>query len=166
MNIINNKKIICITGTVWTFNKDAPRFKLQLAGFTRPKWFSTGRPVSDANFYPISETDYHQAISSNKVLAHMEYGGLHVGIMKSDFDDALKTSHSGVLIVGFPEIISQIASTYPSTRVFAYKQQGSDLSRYLGESVKHHQLTRLDIDAMKQSDWKRATETIKEIVNL
>ena len=98
-------------------------------GFIRPIWFTTGRTTSDAGFETISTGAYHRACAKSEVLAHTDYGGFFSGIMKKDFEDAAIGARIGVLVVGFPEVVAQIAVALPRTVVFALK--GIDRSEQL-----------------------------------
>jgi hypothetical protein len=147
------KKIVCITGTVWTGGRSAPRRMLIRDGFVRPIWFTTGRAVSDAEYEVIPKGEYHLALGASKVLAHMEYGGDFVGLLKQDFEDAAVGSQTGVLVVGFPEIVAQIAEALPETVVFALKDQGMALSDHLAGAESRGQLHRLDVDVLAPGAW-------------
>ena len=50
MKIPREKKVVCITGTVWTGSREAPRRMLVRDGFVRPIWFTTGHGISDAQY--------------------------------------------------------------------------------------------------------------------
>lgn len=156
MNIPAAKKIACITGTVWTGGRTAPRRMLVRDGFLRPIWFTTGRPVSDADFERVSSSAFHMACAESKVLAHTKYGGDFVGILKEDFEDALVGAQIGVLVVGFPEIVAQIAREFPQAAVFAFKAQDMELSEHLGEATRSGQVHRLDLDVLEPGAWDDA----------
>jgi guanylate kinase len=159
-----NKKIVCITGSLWTHKHDAPRHLLVKEGFIRPRWFSTGRTFNDANYEFISETSFHLAQAESKVLAHLEYGGVVVGIMMDKFQQALEEAPVGVLVVGFPEIIAQIADNYSQAIVFAFKPEGAELSEYLETARKMRQLHRIDIDVLEIGAWDEVMDKIQTIV--
>jgi len=164
MEIPNNKKIVCFTGSVWTGKHDAPRHMLIKHGYVRPKWFTTGRPLSDAHYYPISEVEYHKATAESRVLAHMKYGGIYTGILKNDFRDAVNAAKKGVLVVGFQEIVAQMAKMFPQIVIFAFKQQGIELSDHLNEAVRNRQVHRLNIDVLKDGAWNEVMENIQDVV--
>lgn len=166
MKIPHNKKIVCITGSVWTGKHDAPRHMLVKDGFVRPKWFTTGRSLSDADSQFISAADYHQAFTDSNVLAHMRYAGVDTGILKTDFQYALDESQAGVLVVGFQEIVAQIAKMIPQTIIFALKQQGTELSDHLDEAEKHRQLHRLDVDVLETGAWEDVLGHIHDVLKL
>ena len=159
-----NKKIVCITGSLWTHKHDAPRHLLVKEGFVRPQWFTTGRTLTDANYDHISDVSYQLALAESKVLAHLEYGGDVVGIMRKDFDQAVEEAKAGVLVVGFPEIIAQIAENYSNAVVFAFKPEGSELSSHLDQARRKRQLHRIDIDVLETGAWDKVMAKINEIV--
>ncbi len=166
MNIPSDKKIACITGTVWTGARNAPRRMLAREGFVRPIWFTTGRSLSDAEYDRISAAEYHLARANSKVLAYMEYGGDHVGIMTDDFEDAAIGSRIGVLVAGFPEIVAQVAGALPQTIIFALKDEGMELSPDLAEAAKNGQLHRIDVDKFALHTWNRVHEEMVRILGL
>jgi len=166
LKIPNNKKIVCITGSVWTGKQDAPRHMLVKEGFVRPQWFTTGRALSDVNSRFISAADYHQAFTDENVLAHMRYSGVDTGILKTDFQDAMDEAETGVLVVGFQEIVAQVAKVIPQTVIFALKQEGAELSDHLDEAEKNRQLHRLDVDVLETGAWEDVLESIHEKLKL
>lgn len=166
MKIPNNKKIVCITGSVWTGKQDAPRHMLVKQGFVRPQWFTTGRVLSEVNSRFISAADYHQAFADSNVLAHMSYAGVDTGILNADFHEAMHEAQVGVLVVGFQEIVAQIAKVIPQTVIFALKQQGTELSEHLDEAEKNRQLHRLDVDVLETGAWEDVLESIHEKLKL
>jgi hypothetical protein len=166
MNIPPAKKIVCITGTVWTGSRSAPRRMLVREGLLRPIWFTTGRPVSDAQYEVISKTDYHLAQADSEVLAQMKYGGDFVGILKQDFEDAAIGAQVGVLVAGFPEIVAQIAKALPQAVIFALKGRGMKLSDHLGESARSGQLHRLDVNVLEPGAWSDVHLSILRTIGL
>jgi len=166
VNIPPTKKIVCITGTVWTGGRSAPRRMLVREGLLRPIWFTTGRPVSDAQYEVISTADYHLAQADSEVLAHMKHGGDFVGILKQDFEDAAIGAQVGVLVAGFPEIVAQIAKAFPQAVVFALKEQSMELSDHLGEAARSGQLHRLDVDVLAPGAWRDVHQTILRTLGL
>lgn len=166
MNIPPSKKIVCLTGTVWTGARSAPRRILVRDGFLRPIWFTTGRPVSDAQYEVISTAKYHLACAESKVLAHTEYGGDFVGILKQDFEDAAIGSQIGVLVAGFPEIVAQIAEAFPQACVFALKDKNTELSDHLAKAASSGQLHRLDINVLEPGAWSDVHENMLKVLNL
>jgi hypothetical protein len=148
-----SKRIVCITGTVWTGSRSAPRRLLIRDGFLRPIWFTTGRPVTDAEYEVISTAEFHLASAESRVLAQAKHGGDFVGILKQDFEDAVVGSQAGVLVAGFPEIVAQVAKEHPQAVVFALKGPGSELSDHLAEAARGGQLHRLDVDVLEPGSW-------------
>jgi hypothetical protein len=160
----SNKKIVCITGSLWTHKHDAPRHLLVNKGFIRPRWFTTGRAFNDADYEHLSEASFHLALAESKVLAHMEYSGVVAGIMKDKFQQALEGAAVGILVVGFPEIIAQIADDYSQAIVFAFKPEGSELSQHLEQTRKKGQLHRIDIDVLEAGAWDKVIDKIQTVV--
>jgi len=166
VNIPLTKKIVCITGTVWTGSRSAPRRMLVREGLLRPIWFTTGRPVSDAQYEVISTADYHLAQADSEVLAQMKHGGDFAGIFKQDFEDAAIGAQVGVLVVGFPEIVAQIAKAFPQTVVFALKEQSMELSDHLGAAARSGQLHRLDVNVLEPGAWSDVHQRILHTLGL
>jgi len=166
VNIPLDKKIACITGTVWTHGRKAPRRMLVREGFIRPIWFTTGRKINDADYETISTGKYHQAHAQSEVLAYTDYGGFFSGIMKKDFEDAAIGARIGVLAVGFPEVIAQIARALPQTVVFTLKDEQMELSDHLSDAASTGQLHRIDVDILEVGAWDSVHERMREILGL
>jgi len=166
VNIPLDKKIACITGTVWTHGRKAPRRMLVREGFIRPIWFTTGRTISDADFEAISTASYHRARAQSEVLAHTDYGGFFSGIMEKDFEDAAIGARCGVLAVGFPEVVAQIARALPQTVVFALKDERMELSDHLSDAASTGQLHRIDVDILETGAWDRVHERMRQVLGL
>ena len=96
MHIPSNKKVVCITGSVWTGSRVAPRRMLVKDGFLRPTWFTTGRPLTDAEYRHVSVAQFHLTNAEKNVLAHIEYAGGVVGVMREDFESAMVNAEKGV----------------------------------------------------------------------
>ena len=161
---LSAKKVVCITGSLWTHKHDAPRHLLVKEGFMRPRWFTTGRALHDADYKAISKTSFQLAQAESSVLAFMKYGQVFTGILKDDFQKALEESDSGVLVVGFPEVIAQVAENYLQAKVFAFKPEGSDLSESLDPANKRGQLHRIDIDVLETGAWDEVMAEIKAAI--
>jgi hypothetical protein len=166
VNIPPSKKVVCITGTIWTGGRSAPRRLLVRDGLLRPIWFTTGRPVTDAEYEVISTAEFHLALAESRVLAHTEHGGDFAGILKQDFEDALLGSQVGVLVAAFPEIVAQVAKQYPQAVVFALKGQGSELSDHLAEAARSGQVQRLDVDVLKPGAWGEVHDVMLRALGL
>lgn len=164
MQIPGNKKVVCITGSVWTGSRSAPRRMLVKDGFLRPVWFTTGRPMNDAQYRQISKTQFHLARAKKNVIAHIDYRGSFIGVMRDDFETAMAAAKLGVLVVGPPEIAAQLAAQLPAAMVFTLKDVGMDLSRHLEEAQRSGQLHRVDVDVLAPSAWTKANESIAEII--
>ncbi len=166
MNPTTAKKIVCITGTVWTGSRSAPRRMLVKDGFVRPRWFTTGRPLTDAQYRVISSTDYHLARARDKVLVSTKYAGDFIGIMVEDFEDAANESGVGVLVVGPPEIAAQLARNRPAAQVFALKDKTMTLSPRLAEAQARGQVRRLDVDVFQPDAWTEVHQIMLNTLGL
>ena len=166
MHMPNNKKIVCITGSVWTGSRSAPRRMLVKDGFLRPAWFTTGRPLTDAEYHQITVTRFHLENAAGNLLVYTEYGGSFVGIMREDYQSAMDNAEQGVLVVGPPEIASQLAAAIPETIVFSFKDPGMDLSEFDGEAHLRGQLHRIDVDVLEPGAWKAVYRSMMEIIGL
>ena len=166
MTLDTAKKIVCITGTLWTGSRSAPRRMLVKDGFLRPRWFTTGRPLNDAEYKVISSTEYHIARADDKVLVSTKYAGDFIGVMVEDFEDAANRSDVGVLVVGPPEIAAQLASHIPVAVVFALKDKGMTLSPRLAAAKATGQLRRLDVDVLKPNAWTEAHRIMLDTLGL
>lgn len=161
-----NKKVVCITGSVWTGSRSAPRRLLVKDGFRRPTWFTTGRPLTDAQYRQISTTQFHLARAKKNVIAYIAYRGSFIGIMRNDFEAAMAAASQGVLVVGPPEIAAQLAARIPEARVFSLKGQGMELSGHLDEAQRNGQLHRIDVDALAPSAWTDVHNRMAEVIGL
>ena len=153
MIVPGNKNVVCITGNVWSGRSNAPRRLLVKDGFGRPTWFTTGRRVTDAEYYSISSTDFHLHNADKKVLAYLEFGGAFVGILKHEFDAILQASVRGALIVGPQEIAAQVADAIPQTIVFTLKDEMMEVSPLLDDANRRGQLHRVDVDMLAPGAW-------------
>jgi len=166
VKLTHDKQTVCVTGTVWTGGRSAPRRMLVRDGFVRPIWFTTGRAVTDALYEVIPQIEYHLALAGSQVLARMAYGGGVVGIMKQDFEDAFVGSRAGVLVVGFPEIVAQIAEAIPETIVFVLKEKSMGLSDHLAGAASRGQLHRLDVDVLAPGAWTEVHRRMTQVLGL
>ena len=164
MQIPSEKKLVCVTGSVWTGSRSAPRRMLVKDGFRRPNWFTTGRPMTHAHYRQISSTQFHLARARKKVVAHLAYRGSHIGVMRDDFETAMAAAKLGVLIVGPPEIAAQIAAVSPRALVFSLKDQGMDLSEHLAQAQDNGQLHRIDVDVLAPGAWTQVHDVMAEII--
>ncbi len=166
MQIQGNKKVVYITGSVWTGADDAPRHILTKDGFVRPIWFTTGRPLNDAEYRQVSATQFHMAKAEEKVLAHIEYRASFIGVMLKDFEAAMASAERGVLMVGPPEIAAQVAAAIPATILFSLKAEGMDLSKHLSDAQRTGQLHRLDVDVLEPGAWSKVHRTMLEVIGI
>ena len=166
MEIPINKKLVCITGSVWTGSRSAPRRLLVKNGFLRPVWFTTRGPINDAGYKHLSETEFHLHNANANILAHIEYGGDYVGILKQEMESAMQQSERGALVVGPHEIAAQIAAALPRTIVFTLKEKDMALSPKLNEVQKQGQLHRIDVDVLQPGAWTDAYVLICEKLGL
>ena len=86
-------------------------------------------------------------------------GGLGLALLCLPFAGIIGTPLG--YVVGFQEIVAQIAHEFPQTVVFAFKPQGSELSKHLNEAVKRHQVQRLDVDVLETGAWEEVMTIIK-----
>ena len=166
MSEFENKKIVCVTGSVWTGSRSAPRRLLVRDGFVRPNWFTTGRPISDAQYRQISVGQFHLALAKKNVLAHIRYRGSFIGIMRDDFEAAMSKSSQGVLVVGPPEIAAQMATRFPRAKVFALKGPRTTMSAHLDAAAQSGQLHRVDVDVLAPGAWTNVHTEMLEIIGL
>ena len=166
MNIPSTKKVVCITGSVWTGSRSAPRRMLIKDGFLRPSWFTTDRRLTDADYGHISETEFHLANAEQRVLAYIEYAGSFIGVMREDFESAAATAERGVLIVGPPEIAAQFAAVVPQIIVFALKDVEMQLSKHLEEAKRAGQLHRIDVDVLAPGAWTEVYRSMMAVMGL
>ncbi len=166
MHIPSNKKVVCITGSVWTGGQSAPRHMLVKDGFLRPVWFTTGRPLTDAEYFHISETQFHLANAEKEVLAHIEYGGSFVGVMREAFESAIANAETGILLVGPPEIVAQLAGKIPQAIIFSFKDTEMDLSKYSDDADRAGQLHRIDVDVLEPGAWSAVYRSMMDIIGL
>lgn len=153
MIIPGNKHLVCITGNVWSGARNTPSKLLVKEGFERPTWFTTGQRVTDAEYIQVSSTDFHMSNADDQVLAHMEFGGAIVGILKQEMENILGSSQLGALVVGPQEIASQVAEAVPQTIVFSLKGETMELSPHLDEANKRGQVHRVDVDVLVPGAW-------------
>lgn len=166
MGIPTNKKLVCITGSVWTGSRSAPRRLLAKNGFLRPIWFTTRGRINDAGYRHLSETEFHLQNAGGEILAHIRYGGDYVGILKRELESALHESERGALVVGPQEIAAQIAAALPRTVVFTLKEKDMTLSPKLKEVQNQGQLHRIDVDVLQPGAWTDAYALICEKLGL
>ena len=165
LKIPEDKRIICITGSVWTGSRRAPRHLLVKEGYVRPKWFTTAYRITDAEYRYISETDFHLARAEDGVFVHITHGGDFVGIMKQAFETALAASRRGVLVVGPQELAAQVAAAIPRALVFTLKETPMQLSPHLTGAEQRGQLHRLDVDVLAPGAWAEVHRSMVEILD-
>ena len=153
MIIPGNKQVVCVTGNVWSGARNTPRKLLVKDGFQRPTWFTTGRRITDAEYVHVSKTDFHLSVAGEKVLAHMEFGGAIVGILKRELEKILEASSRGALVVGPQEIAARVAGAIPQAIVFSLKDEMMDLSPLLEDANQRGQVHRVDVDVLEPGAW-------------
>jgi hypothetical protein len=166
MNDPTNKRIVCITGTVWTGSNSAPRKLLVKDGFERPGWFTTGHTITDAEYRHVSHARFHQAVANDEVLVHTPYGSDQVGILRKDFQDALENSKLGVLIVGPQEIVAQIAQLKEHAEIFVLKMESMNLSHHLTDIELGGRLHRVDVDFSRAGAWSKVHTYMLQVLGL
>jgi len=159
-----NKKTVCITGSVWSGRRSAPRHMLVKDGFKRPLWFTTDRPVNDAQYRRISTSKFHLANSLGEVLVSTHYGSSFVGVMREDYEEALAAAERGVLIVGPPEIAAALAEALPQSIIFALKDAQMDLSEHLEQTKEQGRLHRIDVDVLAPGAWTEVHRMMLETI--
>jgi len=166
MDIPSNKKVVCITGNVWTGRRAAPRHMLVKEGFIRPVWFTTDRKVSDASYVSISDGAFHLANANDEILAHFKYGGSWVGVTWEAFISAMERAEKGALLVGPHQMAAQLASRISRTIVFSLKNPSMDLSPHVKEALGRGQLHRIDVDVFEPDAWTKVDAKILDILGL
>lgn len=166
MIIPGSKQVVCITGNVWSGARNAPRKLLIKEGYQRPTWFTTGRRVTDAAYVRVTRTDFHLNAAADQVLAHMEFGGSVVGILKREFEGVLQASTRGALVVGPQEIAAQIAGAIPQTVVFSLKDEMMELSPLLADANRRGQVQRVDVDVLAPGAWSEVHARMSEKLGL
>ena len=166
MQIPGNKKVVSITGSVWTHKRNAPRHMLIDDGFLRPTWFTTRRALTDADYRRISTAEFHAACAANQVLAHLEYYSSFIGVLEKDFEATMAAAGQGVLIVGPPEIAAQLVVKIPQAIVFSFKDPQMELSEHLDSANRAGQVHRIDIDVLEPGAWAEVYVRMMEIIGL
>ena len=166
MQTFGNKKVVCVTGSVWTGSRSAPRRLLVKDGFVRPTWFTTGRPLTDAQYRQISSSRFNLDRLRKNVLAYIRYRGSFIGVMRDDFDAAMDRSMHGALVVGPPEIVAQVAAQFPQTQVFSLKAPQMELSKHLQATEQSGQLHRIDVDVLAPGAWTDVHTSMAGIIGL
>ncbi|MCB1858961.1 MAG: hypothetical protein KDI63_11835 [Gammaproteobacteria bacterium] len=166
MEITNSKKLVCITGNVWTGSRDAPRRLLVNHGFVRPTWFTTRQHITDAEYRHIPEAAFHLARMNGEILASMDYHGDFMGIMHSDLALALDSAEIGALVVGPQEIAAQIAAKEARAILFTFKDSAMERSRLLDDAERNGQLHRIDVDMLQPGAWNDAYHQILKVIGL
>jgi len=166
MQMSGKKKIVCVTGTVWTGSRSAPRRLLVKDGFVRPTWFTTGRPINDALYRQMSDSRFHLAQLSRQVLAHIRYRSNFIGVMRDDFMAAMDRAQQGVLVVGPPEIAAQVAAQFAEAQVFSLKGPRMELSEHLEAAAQSGQLHRVDVDVLAPGAWTDVHRFMADIIGL
>jgi len=166
MNIPAGKKVVCITGTVWTGDDDAPRHLLIKDGFVRPTWFTTRVGITDAEYERIGSSEFHLARAHDKVLLHIQYASDFVGIMKAQFLSAIEESSVGVLVVGSQDIAAKLSQEVPETTIFALKDKDMELSPHLKTAKGKGRLHRINVDARDIGAWQEVHKNMLEILDM
>jgi hypothetical protein len=162
--IYNGKKVVCITGSIWTGSRSAPWLTLVKDGFQHTRWFTSHRQIASFKYKLISSEQFHINLANDEVLAHIKYGDDYIGINIDDFEKALESSRMGVLIVGFQEIIAQISKSIPQAIIFTFKGIPMDISPHLFEAHVRGQLHRIDVNVLDPGAWTKAyNETLKTL---
>jgi len=166
MKIPAGKKVVCITGSVWTGDDNAPRHLLVKDGFVRPIWFSTRVGINDAEYRRITHTEFHLARANNKILLHIKYANDSIGIMKESFLNAIEESSLGVLVVATQDIAAQLSEKIPQTTIFSLKNSNMELSKHLKKAKLRGQVYRIDVDTQEIGAWNNVHETMLDILGI
>jgi len=161
----NGKKIIGITGNVWTGLNSTPWRLLEQKGFQSARWFTTYRRLAGDKYRFISPEKYHILLANDEVLAHMSFGSYNLGIRTDDFKRAMKSTRVGVLVVGFEEIIRQVAEKFSQIIVFLLKDfsmQEPPSSYGPGMEGKVH---RINLDSESTSEWSKCFVVMENILD-
>ena len=166
MRIPADKKVVCLTGKVWTKARASdPRVMLEQYGFIQPNWFSTGLPVTKSGMFSIPGGDFRRFKLEHEILAFVEFGGDQIGILKQDLEETLTTCKRGALIVGPQEIAAQVAEEISQAVVITLLDENMPLSRELVDAKKRSQVNRINIDTLKTRAWDNAHKEISKILN-
>jgi guanylate kinase len=168
MKIYSDKKIVCITGSVWTGSRSAPWRLLKKNGFLHTRWFATYRPITGDKYKLISSEKFHITLANDEVLAYTKYGGGFIGINIDDFENALETSSAGVLVVGFgfQEIIAQVSESIPQVIIFTLKNISMDISPHLFAADNRGQSHRIDENVLESGTWRKTYNEMLKTLNL
>lgn len=166
MKVPAGKKVVCITGSVWTGEQHAPRHLLVKDGFVRPTWFTTRVGINDAKYKIIGESEFRLARANSQILLSIKYANDSIGIMKDSFLEAMNESALGVLVVGPQDVAAQLSDKIPQTTIFTLKSKSMDISPHLKKAQSKGQLHRIDIEEQNLENWEKAHQTMREILNL
>ena len=162
-----DKKIVCVSGSVWIGNHNAPWRMLEKDGFQRTTWFTTHRQFSGDKYKLISLEKFHIALANNEILAYMKYGGGFFGINYDDIKNALKSSSVGAFVdgVGFQEIIAQVAKRIPKAIIFTVKNISMDTSPHFFKADSKGQLQRIDVNVLEPDAWTKVYNEMLKTLN-
>ena len=167
MLIPGDKRVVCLTGNVWSKERAFdPRRVLLEHGFRQPNWFTTGLPTTAEGVYSIMPGDFRLGKLEDRILAHIDLGGDTFGIAKSALEEALTTAKEGALIVGPQDIVAQVADAIRKTVVFTIKSENMELSPHLEEANKRGQVHRIDVDITAVRAWDKVNDSIFETLGL
>jgi len=168
MKTYSDKKVVCITGSVWTGSRSSPSRMLLKDGFQSPRWFTTYPPLTSDKYKLISSAKFHINLANDGILAYMKYGGGFIGIKIDDFEYALGSSFMGVLVdgFGFQEIIAQLSKRIPQAIIFTFKDISMDISPHLYDANSKGQLHRIDVNVLAPDAWTKVHKEMLNIINL
>ncbi len=167
MKIYSDKKVVCITGSVWTGSRSAPSQMFVKNGFQYANWFTTYRPITSDKYKLMSSEKFHITLADDEILAYVKYGDDFIGIRTDDFENALESSRIGVLVVGFgfQEIIAQVSKKIPQAIIFTLKNTSMNLSPRLFEANSRGQLHCIDVNILIPDAWAKAYSEMLETIN-
>jgi hypothetical protein len=167
MMMYSDKKVVCITGSVWTGSRSSPSRMLLKDGFQYPRWFTTYHPFTSDKYKLISSGKFHIDLANDGILAYMKYGGGFIGIKNNDFEHTLGSSDKGVLVdgFGFQEIIAQVSKRIPQTIIFTLKDKSMDISPQLFEADSKGQLHRINVNVLAPDAWTKVHNEMQKTIN-
>lgn len=162
-----DKKIVCVSGSLWAGSHNTPWRMLEKDGFQSARWFTTDRQFSGDKYRLISLEKFHIDFTNDKILAYMKYGGGFFGINFDDVKNALKSPSVGALIVGFgfQDIIAQVANRIPQAIIFTVKNKSMDTSPHLFTADSKGQLHRIDVNVLELDAWTKVYNQMLKTLN-
>ena len=163
MRVPAGKKVVCMTGNVWTGESALdPRNLLVDKGYRHPMWFTRGLPLQERGIKNVTRGEYKLARYEGRLLAASNFGSDEFGILKEDMEEALAEAPRGALVSGPQDIVAQVADEIRDAIVFTLKSEKMKLSKHLKKAKARGQVVRIDIDSDNPVSWRKAHEQILE----